>query len=186
MIFGSAVWRSVAVPLFFRGCPHLSSCLRLSPYLSLYVIGILFAAAALSPLLSPCLYLSMCLSPYLSFFLKESSHDQRLYTSPPGASYTTALVSSTAGIPPWVRDQKIERKAKSFNGDQKKHKKGIPKQYSSPTDRARPRQGQEEDNLQMRWATLYIVSFRGRRSARVQISWCWNQTLKTQHHKRNH
>ena len=47
-------------------------------------------------------------------------------------------------------------------------------------------------DLQMRWATLYIVSFRGRRSARVQISWCWmgvggaaqrlppkaNQTLK--------
>ena len=47
-------------------------------------------------------------------------------------------------------------------------------------------------DLQMRWATLYIVSFRGRRSARVQISSCWrgvggegaapppkaNQTLK--------
>ena len=47
-------------------------------------------------------------------------------------------------------------------------------------------------DLQMRRATLYIASFRGRRSARVQISWCWlgvggraqrpppkaNQTLK--------
>ena len=47
-------------------------------------------------------------------------------------------------------------------------------------------------DLQVRWATLYIVSFRGRRSARVQISSCWrgvggegaapppkaNQTLK--------
>ena len=121
MIFGSAVWRSVAVPLFFRGCPHLSPCLRLSPYLSLYVIGILFAAAALSPLLSPCLYLSMCLSPYLSFFLKESSHDQRLYTSPPGASYTTALVSSTAGIPPWVRDQKNRKESKKVSTGIKKN-----------------------------------------------------------------
>ena len=69
-----------------------------------------------------------------------------------------------------VRDQKKHKKEiKKYSTGIKKHIKRESKNILAPQTGARPRQGQEEDNLQMRWATLYIVSFHGGRSAECRF-----------------